>query len=151
MSRRTVYLAPDDHRHGTEYGYNRCGCSCPDCREANNAAHRRRCANPPLSRKVGGYAALQAIKWVRVHHPDVWAEFYEQARSLFGERKPGRQPLGQPVGPPPSRKARSHADAATAKWVRHNHPDVWAMFRARARLLFGSDKSCWPAKSGESS
>lgn len=46
-ARRQKYLEemqanPDDHRHGTPYGYNNVGCRCNRCRDANNVDQRNR-------------------------------------------------------------------------------------------------------------
>jgi hypothetical protein len=46
-ARRQKYLEemqanPDDHRHGTPYGYNNVGCRCNRCRDATNVDQRNR-------------------------------------------------------------------------------------------------------------
>lgn len=86
--------------HGTRAAY-AAGCGCDDCRRANTVYMRRR-------RRSGTSAAMEAAnrrrqnvrrdlaeRWVREHHPEVWAEFIDEARR--------RVAAEMPVGPPPER------------------------------------------------
>jgi len=42
VTRQRIIPGDGDHRHGTLNGYQNLGCRCPECREAGNAASRKR-------------------------------------------------------------------------------------------------------------
>lgn len=76
--------------------YQRLKCRCDGCvadhsrYQREYRARRRRTGRPVaqhrgMSHKVGALARDAAAKWVRAHHPDVWAQLRAEARAALTE------------------------------------------------------------------
>lgn len=72
---------------GSYGGYSHSGCRCPECTTANREYNRRYRQRPEARAKANAISSVanrrvwMADRWLKLNHPDVWAQLDANARA----------------------------------------------------------------------